>query len=81
MAKGQGCNAMSHTPYERSEEFCPKCGARMVWDCDHWLCLYCGQERPPERNPKPPDGMAGWPKELNPRHEKHTPTGGRVENI
>lgn len=72
---------MSHTPYERSEEFCPKCGARMVWDCDHWLCLYCGQERPPEGNPKPPDGMAGWPKELNPRHEKHTPTGGRVENI
>ena len=72
MATRQGGYAMSYDLYARTEEFCPKCTARMIWDCDHWLCLYCGQERPPEGNPKPPDGMAGWPKELNPRHEKHT---------
>jgi ribosomal protein L37AE/L43A len=62
---------MSHTPYTRTEEFCPKCGARMIREFDHWYCLYCGHETP-EGEPKPPYGMAGWPKELNPRHEKHT---------
>ncbi len=51
---------------------CPKCSAQMVRDCGHYFCLMCGKEVPAEVNPHPPEGLPSWPKQLNPRHEKHT---------
>jgi len=55
-----------------TDPYCTRCHVRLVWDYDHFYCLHCGRETPPEVDPHPPDGMASWPTEMNPRHERHT---------